>query len=55
VEVDISLGYEPEGRQRHIRDTQIIDLGYMPKTDFTQVKDKVIPVHTAKAYLGAGV
>ena len=56
MEVDqICLGREPEGRQRHIHDIQIIDLGYMPKTDLTHVKDKVFPVHTAKTYMGAGV
>jgi len=49
------LGYEPEGRQRHIHDIQIIDLGYRPKRDLTQLKNKVFPVHTAKAYMGAGV
>jgi hypothetical protein len=56
MEVDqICLGREPEGRQRRIHDIQIIDLGYMPKTDLTHVKDKVFPVHTAKTYMGAGV
>ena len=36
MEVDqICLGYEPEGRQRHKHDIQIIDLGYMPKGDLT--------------------
>jgi len=29
----ICLGYESEGRQRHIHAIQIIDLGYMPKRD----------------------
>ena len=51
----ICLGYEPEGRQRHIHDIQIIDLGYVPKRDLTKVEDKVFPVHTANAYMGTGV
>jgi hypothetical protein len=56
MEVDqICLGYEPEGRQRRTHDIQIIDLGYVPKRDLTQVEDKVFPVHTAKAHMGAGV
>jgi len=58
MEVDqICLGYEPEGRQRHIYiyNTQIIDLRYMPKRNLTQLKDKIFPLHTAKAYMEAGV
>jgi hypothetical protein len=56
MEVDqIRLGYEPEGQQRHKHDIQIIDLGYVTKRDLTQVEDKVFPVHTAKAYMGAGI
>jgi hypothetical protein len=49
------LGYEPEERQRHIHDIQIIDLSYLPKRDLTPIEDKVFPVYTARAYMGAGV
>jgi len=51
----IRLGYETEGRQRRTHDIQIIDLGYVPKRALTQVEDKIFPVHTAKAHMGAGV